>query len=311
MEIRWLEDFCALARTRHFSRAAEEQNITQPTFSRRIKLLEEEMGMMLVDRETLPLSLTQAGELFLAASEEITRSLRETKERCLELERAEAERLRFATTQSIFLSFFKGWFAELETSVALGVNLKSAAWAGRQLIQTLEQGQCDLIICYWAKEMALFDLLDGPDYEHLVLAEETLFPVTALNQSGLPKFALPGTQKFPLAYIGYNDQTALYRVIQQHLDQILHPPHLLVVNENAQATSVKAMIAEGYGVGWLPERLLSGSSDQRLVPAGDESWHIPLEIRVYRSRTNHHQQLEKLWIEIEKGLAPQELIQQQ
>ena len=44
MEIRWLEDFLALARTRHFSRAADEQNITQPTFSRRIKMLEEEMG---------------------------------------------------------------------------------------------------------------------------------------------------------------------------------------------------------------------------------------------------------------------------
>ena len=44
MEIRWLEDFITLARTRHFSRAAEAQNVTQPTFSRRIKLLEEEGG---------------------------------------------------------------------------------------------------------------------------------------------------------------------------------------------------------------------------------------------------------------------------
>ncbi|MEC8082055.1 MAG: LysR family transcriptional regulator, partial [Pseudomonadota bacterium] len=29
MEIRWLEDFIALAKTRHFSRAADEQNVTQ------------------------------------------------------------------------------------------------------------------------------------------------------------------------------------------------------------------------------------------------------------------------------------------
>jgi DNA-binding transcriptional LysR family regulator len=79
-------------------------------------------------------------------------------------------------------------------------------------------------------------------------------------------------------------------------------PHLLVVNENANATSVKAMVAEGYGVGWLPARLLDASLDARLVPAGDAAWHIPLEIRVYRACSNHHKQLEKLWVEIEKSL---------
>ncbi|HBC34686.1 MAG TPA: LysR family transcriptional regulator, partial [Marinobacter adhaerens] len=55
MEVRWLEDFLALARTRHFSRAAELQHVSQPTFSRRIKLLEEAMGSTLVNRQTLPL----------------------------------------------------------------------------------------------------------------------------------------------------------------------------------------------------------------------------------------------------------------
>ncbi len=302
MEIRWLEDFRALARTRHFSRAADEQNITQPTFSRRIKLLEEEMGMMLVDRETLPLSLTPAGELFLAACEDITGMLKETKERCQELERVEAEKLRFATTQSIFLSFFNNWITNLHTDVRLGVNLKSAAWAGKQLIQALEQGQCDLIICYWSEEIDLFQLLDGADFEHLVLAEETLVPMTALNKNGQPKFQLPGTEKQPLAYISYNDQTALSRAIHRHLNQRGHPPHLLVVNENAQATSVKAMVTEGYGVGWLPTRFLGTVTDQRLVSAGGDIWHIPLQIRAYRSRTNHHKKLKKLWEEIEKSL---------
>ena len=79
MEIRWLEDFIALAKTRHFSRAADEQNVTQPTFSRRIKLLEEEMRVTLIDRNTLPLSLTPAGEVFLQSAELITKQLRDLK----------------------------------------------------------------------------------------------------------------------------------------------------------------------------------------------------------------------------------------
>jgi len=101
-----------------------------------------------------------------------------------------------------------------------------------------------------------------------------------------------------LAYISYNDQTALSSVIKKHLDQTAHSPHLLVVNENAQATSVKAMIAEGYGVGWLPARLISESNQHRLVSAGDDSWNISLQIRAYRSRRNPHKLLDKLWAEI-------------
>ncbi|MEZ5476956.1 MAG: LysR family transcriptional regulator [Thiolinea sp.] len=58
MELRWLDDFIALANMRHFSRAAEARHVSQPTFSRRIKLLEEAVGATLIDRNTLPLSLT-------------------------------------------------------------------------------------------------------------------------------------------------------------------------------------------------------------------------------------------------------------
>ena len=81
MEIRWLEDFIVLAQTRHFSRAADAQNVSQPTFSRRIKLLEEEMGTTLINRQTLPLSLTPAGDEFLQLCEQITERVRITRER--------------------------------------------------------------------------------------------------------------------------------------------------------------------------------------------------------------------------------------
>ena len=85
METRWLDDFIALAHTRHFSRAADERNITQPTLSRRIKMLEEEMGVTLIDRNTLPLGLTPAGEIFLASAQQIARLAKDTRAQCKEI----------------------------------------------------------------------------------------------------------------------------------------------------------------------------------------------------------------------------------
>ena len=40
MQLKWFEDFLALAQTRSFSRAAELRHVTHPAFGRRIKALE-------------------------------------------------------------------------------------------------------------------------------------------------------------------------------------------------------------------------------------------------------------------------------
>ena len=64
MEIAWLEDFVVLARLRHFSRAAEDRNVSQPAFSRRIQALEAWMGTRLINRRTTPVTLTAEGDRF-------------------------------------------------------------------------------------------------------------------------------------------------------------------------------------------------------------------------------------------------------
>ncbi|MBD3924212.1 LysR family transcriptional regulator [Nocardioides cavernae] len=62
MEIRHLDAFEAVARHRHFTRAAEELHITQPALSVHIKQLERELGVTLMSRTTRRVSLTEAGQ---------------------------------------------------------------------------------------------------------------------------------------------------------------------------------------------------------------------------------------------------------
>ncbi len=303
MDLKWLDDFRALARTRHFSRAADEQNVSQPTFSRRIKLLEEELGLMLIDRNTLPLSLTPAGKLFLESSERICRDLRETRDACLDLERAELEKLSFATNQALYLSFYKEWSEQLNDQLQgslgenaeLALNLNSTGWVGNDFVEALQQGDCDLVLCYWHPAIDFLRPLEGRDFISHTLTRERLLPVTACDSDGRPKYLLPGLDNASLPYIGYNSSTFLYPVIADHLRRVAEPPYLLQVNQNSQAVSVKAMISQGYGVGWLPQRLLQQGGDQGLVSAGSEQWAVELELRLYRLRDSRSPRMERVW----------------
>ena len=58
LESKWLEDFVALATTRSFSQAAQKRFVTQPAFSRRIRSLENMLGLTLVNRACTSIELT-------------------------------------------------------------------------------------------------------------------------------------------------------------------------------------------------------------------------------------------------------------
>ncbi len=60
-------DYCIeLARTRNFSRAAENAFVSQPTFSYQIRLLEEEIGFRIFERNGKGAELTPAGQQFVS-----------------------------------------------------------------------------------------------------------------------------------------------------------------------------------------------------------------------------------------------------
>jgi LysR family transcriptional regulator, benzoate and cis,cis-muconate-responsive activator of ben and cat genes len=73
MELRHLRYFVTVAEELNISRASARLRISQPAVSRQLRDLEEELGVVLIDRGSSKLKLTDAGEAFLAHARDLLR----------------------------------------------------------------------------------------------------------------------------------------------------------------------------------------------------------------------------------------------
>ena len=84
MEIRVLRYFLAVVREEGINRAAEVLHITQPTLSRQMSQLEDEIGVKLFHRGARKISLTNEGMLLKRRAEEILALVDKTEKELVE-----------------------------------------------------------------------------------------------------------------------------------------------------------------------------------------------------------------------------------
>src|ERR1700728_3124373 len=74
LDLRLVRYFPVVAEHRHFGRAAADLLIAQPSLSRQIRRLEQQLGARLLDRTPQGTKLTEAGEVFLPRARALLRS---------------------------------------------------------------------------------------------------------------------------------------------------------------------------------------------------------------------------------------------
>ena len=115
MQLKWLEDFVALAQERSFTRAAELRHVTHPAFGRRIRALEAWAGTPLVEREGSPVRLTPAGEAFLDSAEQIVRTLAQSQEELRAAAGRKAHTITLATGRTLARTVVADWLVQLQS----------------------------------------------------------------------------------------------------------------------------------------------------------------------------------------------------
>ena len=287
MDTTWLEDFVAVIRTGGFSRAAEERAISQPAFSRRIRCLEDWVGAPLFDRAARVVQLTPAGERLQPFAEEVLRQLETGRQDALSAAQAVTEKLLFASTHALSLSFFPPWLRTLEREQPLMSTIQWTADSMQACERLMIDGAVQFLLCHHHRAAA--NLLAGDRFKSVMLGEDVMVPVAAPTLAGSD--ALRGGP-----FLAYSDSSGMGRILKAAWDEAGRPPLPEPVFSSHLATMLVTMAREGRGVVWSPlslvrEDLQSG----RLVQLGDAGDEVRLEIHLFRPRVRLPRAAERFW----------------
>ena len=193
MEIRTLRYFLAVAREENMTRAAELLHLTQPTLSRALRSLEEELGKKLFVRHSFHISLTEEGMLLRDRAEDLVTMADKIEREFLSLDDITGGELYLGLAESFQLRYL---VRELKTLKAAYPGLRYHITSGdtEQVTEKLDKGLLDFAVLCEKPDPVKYDSLLFPEKDlwGLILpAEDPLArkeEIRAEDLAGLPLF---------------------------------------------------------------------------------------------------------------------------
>lgn len=248
MTLQQLVYFLAVARTRHFTRAAAEARVAQPSLSKQIHALEKELGAELFSRARGNVTLTPAGEALLPVAARILSDVDTARLEVAELVGLRRGRVRVGATPSLCGSLFADVIKRYHDAYP-GIQVSVTEGGSRDLVAALEAGQLDLALVIVSPADADRALTVVP-----VLREELV--VASAAPLGVTRMRLTDLREHPLVMFrpGYDlRETTLAACRQAGFE-----PRFAV--EGGEMDAVLRFVEVGLGVAIVPSTVLATRS---------------------------------------------------
>ena len=194
MEIRTLRYYLAVAREENMTRAAEQLHVTQPTLSKALKSLEDELGKKLFTRRSFSISLTEEGVLLRNRAEDLVAMADRIEREFVSLDDITGGDIYFGLAESYQIRYLAREIRQFKVTYP-GLRYHITSGDTEQVTEKLDKGLLDFaVIC---------ETPDEKKYHHILFPESDYFGVvfpadsplvekekiTAEDLAGLPLFS--------------------------------------------------------------------------------------------------------------------------
>lgn len=161
MEIRVLKYFLTVAREQNMTRAAKQLHVTQPTLSKQLKQLEEEVGKKLFIRSNYSIHLTKEGVLLRKRAEDILNMVDKTMEEFQSLDDMTGGDIYIGAAESESFCYFATIAKQLQLKYP---DVKFHLYSGNTevIAERLDRGLLDFAIIVQEVDLSKYNYIKVP-----------------------------------------------------------------------------------------------------------------------------------------------------
>ncbi len=250
MNLEQLESFLTVAETGHFTMAAAQLHIAQPTLSRQISTLEAELGAELFHRARGNITLTAAGETLLPVATRMLADAEQIRFQMHELAGLRRGRVRLGAPPSMCISVVAEVVGPYHRDYP-GVDLHLHESGSRYLLSELTHGTLDLAIVVASEH----DPSSSESLTHVPLLLEELVVISADREriaSNDQQLTLQQLAELPQIVFSESYDLRATTMNAYHQQDLM--PN--VVLEGAEMDAVLRFVERGLGVAVVPATVL-------------------------------------------------------
>ncbi|MDR0226392.1 MAG: LysR family transcriptional regulator [Burkholderiaceae bacterium] len=302
MDLRALRYFVEVVRCNGFTRAAESLHVTQPTISKMVRSLEEELGGPLLLREGRGVRLTDAGQVVHARGLQLLEQSRQLLQEVAEVDGIARGRLGVGImpTAGHYMAPVIALFQQRHPGVELHVQ-EQGARAQRQL---LLDGQLDMAL-------GLRGMDDGPGgdagdaadqgLEHCTIAHQKTRVAFAASEVTDPEAPVQWSDLARRPFVVYTSDFALHQAVLEHCAAAGFSPQVRL--QTRYWDFIGDLVAEGVGVAVMFEHVIARFDPRRVSSrplVGPElHWDV---VQLWRS--GHLSRAARAWLECVRTIYP-------
>ena len=193
MEIRTLRYFLAVAREENMTRAAELLHVSQPTLSKTLKALEEELGKKLFIRRSFSIELTDEGMLLRDRAADLIAMADKIEQEFISLDDITGGELYLGLAESFQIRYLARVLGRLKSAYQ-GLNYHITSGDTEQVTEKLDKGLLDFAVICEPPDELKYEYIEFPESDiwgavmrrdHPLASNES---VTVDDLSGQPLF---------------------------------------------------------------------------------------------------------------------------
>ena len=276
MQLKALKVFCDVVQQRSFSRAADENSISQSGASQLVQQLEDHLGVRLIDRSKRPFVLTPEGDLFYSQCRDIVARYFALEDKVRTMHQEVIGRVRVAAIYSVGLHLMADYISSFMSAFPKA-NVRLEYLHPHRVYESVEDDVADIGLVSYPKSSRTIDAIAWRE-EKMVLACAPQHPL-----AHRPKIAINELHGHQM--VAFDSDLTIRREIDRVLNQ--HHAEVIVQMEFDNVETIKRAVEINTGVSLLPEPTIRREVDAGTlvsVPLDTEELVRPLGIIVRRGK---------------------------